>query len=383
MPVAFTPVITAAGVAAAIAADGSGLDLHITHVALGSGKYTPTGSETALVNRREKATILPGSSSGPAQFTVLATFTGYVGTAYEAGEVGFYAGDPDAGGVLFAVASRPAPDLFALRSPSVDSYTAEFACTLTGVPTGSVVVDIDPSALPTAGLLDQYVRKDGTVPMTGPLTLSGNATNPLHAVPLQQLASAMVFAALANPNGYIIYPLGGGIELVLQWVNVSIGDPPASPSTGSAVPFTWPRALDERYCVVPGIIGDGSGANVFVQSPTLRGGILRATEWTDYSQSITGQVIVIGKRLPPAVPVANFTKVTTSEGSSFANVSFTDTSSGHPDTWLWNFGDGNTSTLRDPAHSYDTPGSYTVTLTASNSLGSDAEVKTAFVVVAE
>ncbi|MEZ5045613.1 MAG: gliding motility-associated C-terminal domain-containing protein [Chitinophagaceae bacterium] len=36
--------------------------------------------------------------------------------------------------------------------------------------------------------------------------------------------------------------------------------------------------------------------------------------------------------------------------------------------WNWNFGDGNTSILQNPSHSYTTPGSYVVTLIATNNL---------------
>jgi len=53
------------------------------------------------------------------------------------------------------------------------------------------------------------------------------------------------------------------------------------------------------------------------------------------------------------------------------SVSFTDTSTGNPTTWLWNFGDGSMSTFQNPAHQYSAAGSYTVTLTVTNSLASD------------
>jgi subtilisin family serine protease len=52
---------------------------------------------------------------------------------------------------------------------------------------------------------------------------------------------------------------------------------------------------------------------------------------------------------------------------------FTSTSTGSsPMTFLWNFGDGITSTLEAPSHVYPTADVYTVTLTATNDFGSDA-----------
>ena len=50
---------------------------------------------------------------------------------------------------------------------------------------------------------------------------------------------------------------------------------------------------------------------------------------------------------------------------------FTNTSTGSNLQFLWDFGDGTTSSALNPNHIYTTTGSYTVTLTASNSLGTD------------
>jgi PKD repeat protein len=76
----------------------------------------------------------------------------------------------------------------------------------------------------------------------------------------------------------------------------------------------------------------------------------------------------------PSAPTANFTASVTSGPTPLA-VTFTDTSTGTPDSWSWDFGDGTTSTLRNPTHTYGAPGSYTVTLTASNAAGTDTETK--------
>lgn len=42
-------------------------------------------------------------------------------------------------------------------------------------------------------------------------------------------------------------------------------------------------------------------------------------------------------------------------------------------SYKWNFGDGTSSTLQNPNHTYNNPGSYTLTLTAANSCGSAYE----------
>lgn len=44
---------------------------------------------------------------------------------------------------------------------------------------------------------------------------------------------------------------------------------------------------------------------------------------------------------------------------------FTDLSTGNPDTFSWDFGDGNTSTDQNPSHVYTTSGSYNVSLTVA------------------
>ncbi len=49
------------------------------------------------------------------------------------------------------------------------------------------------------------------------------------------------------------------------------------------------------------------------------------------------------------------------------SIQFHDASTGDPTGWLWNFGDGNSSTSQNPSHTYYTPGNFTVQLTVNNS----------------
>lgn len=72
---------------------------------------------------------------------------------------------------------------------------------------------------------------------------------------------------------------------------------------------------------------------------------------------------------PP--PTASFTFNTVNKLGTF-----TDTSTESPTSWSWNFGDpasnaNNTSTLQNPTHTFTSYANYTVTLTSSNSDGSD------------
>jgi PKD repeat protein len=51
---------------------------------------------------------------------------------------------------------------------------------------------------------------------------------------------------------------------------------------------------------------------------------------------------------------------------SFYTVYFTDLSTGEPDSWFWEFGDGNISIEQHPVHQYNSPGVYEVSLTIMN-----------------
>jgi PKD repeat protein len=77
---------------------------------------------------------------------------------------------------------------------------------------------------------------------------------------------------------------------------------------------------------------------------------------------------------PTPPPAAAFTAARLSGTAPFT-VSFTDLSSGWLTSWLWNFGDGQTSTGQHPSHTYVDAGTYTVSLKTSNENGSDTETK--------
>ena len=84
----------------------------------------------------------------------------------------------------------------------------------------------------------------------------------------------------------------------------------------------------------------------------------------------------IGVGIPP---VAGFSAAP-ENGTVPLAVSFTDDTLNRPTAWTWNFGDGETSDLQNPVHTYAKAGEYFVTLRVSNHFGSDGLTKTGYIV---
>lgn len=182
MPTILRPIITNAGLAAAQAQDGLGLELEITHVQLGAGTYTLDETEgsadynrTNLVNPIETVPIAGGHVMDKG-FRVDALFPAWVDGVYGASEIGFWAGSPSSGGVLFALWAQPA----AFTQRNNIEYLASFAVGLARVPDGSVTVTFDPDLQKAIALMTyhevaadphpQYVKRAGDT-MLGALNL--------------------------------------------------------------------------------------------------------------------------------------------------------------------------------------------------------------------
>lgn len=83
--------------------------------------------------------------------------------------------------------------------------------------------------------------------------------------------------------------------------------------------------------------------------------------------------------LPDVPPVADFEADVDTSCTGIIN--FLDLSTNGPTNWDWDFGDGDTSTDQNPTHEYTTSGLYTVVLTATNGIGSDAETKVDYIFI--
>lgn len=67
-------------------------------------------------------------------------------------------------------------------------------------------------------------------------------------------------------------------------------------------------------------------------------------------------------------------------GTAPLTVQFSDLSAGNPTSWNWDFGDGYSVTVQSPQHTYESAGTYTVTLEVSDGTNSDIETKTDYII---
>jgi len=76
-------------------------------------------------------------------------------------------------------------------------------------------------------------------------------------------------------------------------------------------------------------------------------------------------------------PDADF-KAFPKTGTAPYDALFEDLSVGQITTWLWDFGDGTTSTAQQPTHRYELPGTYDVSLTVAGPFGVSTHTKLAY-----
>jgi gliding motility-associated-like protein len=145
-------------------------------------------------------------------------------------------------------------------------------------------------------------------------------------------------------------------------INICVGDATMLTATGgtSGTTYTWYVDGEEV----------GTGATIIV-SPGV--GI---TEYTvvavNENCSISDEDHI--KVYVYEYPIAGFERDPAGDVPFGSDVQFNDTTLGNVTDWHWDFGDGMTSMLQNPDHNYEDPGSYWVTLIASNNGCADTAV---------
>lgn len=147
-------------------------------------------------------------------------------------------------------------------------------------------------------------------------------------------------------------PRTGAVPLTVQFFDTTTGD---------ATNFQWE-------------FGDGGMSTA--RNPVHTYGVAKSYDvklsvWNpqDPPDSITKRgYIVASPYEPPTTDIVPDFSVYPKSGKAPLSVSFEDLSTGTPTWWNWDFGDGVTSTLRSPQHTYSVPGTYAVTLTVGNAI---------------
>jgi gliding motility-associated-like protein len=140
---------------------------------------------------------------------------------------------------------------------------------------------------------------------------------------------------------------------------------PATACTNAPVNFTntsVPAPLSATWNFGDGGTASGINATHSYAAP----GTYTVRLYNTYSSCVDSalQLITI---VPRSVP--DFTAPITTRCEPPLTVNFQDLSTGGAISWQWNFGDGNTSTLQNPSHTYTSYGNFTVTLITTNAAG--------------
>ena len=114
-------------------------------------------------------------------------------------------------------------------------------------------------------------------------------------------------------------------------------------------------------------------------SITANSGSITLVESTDQLVNKEGFIASWQCKFSAVPPVSSFTTNDTLNCSGM--VTFTNTSLNGPTSYSWDFGDGGSSVLPNPVHTYSQNGVYTVSLTVTNSFGNDQIVKTNYITI--
>ncbi len=152
--------------------------------------------------------------------------------------------------------------------------------------------------------------------------------------------------------GFFASPLEGGAPLLVRFTDES---------TGTITSRQWDFDNDGRV--------DSIARNpiYFYRAPGVYSVRLVVSGSGGSDQLVKEDYITVGGSMEPLR--ARFTQ-DVRYGVPPLTVGFTDLSTGDPSSYLWSFGDGETSTDTNPTHTYSAPGLYRVSLTVSNEGGS-------------
>jgi PKD repeat protein len=163
-----------------------------------------------------------------------------------------------------------------------------------------------------------------------------------------------------NISGYVTDE-DSGEPLVQQMVDISIpGDSLAREFFYFNTVFTDADGFYEDNIEVP----DGETGTVYVETYGCDGsGVSESDDFSENSNELEFDFEVCSDPSGGGDCMAMFTYI---QGDDPLTLVFTDYSSGNPDSWSWDFGDGETSSEQNPVHEFMEEGEYFVSLEISS-----------------
>jgi PKD repeat protein len=209
-----------------------------------------------------------------------------------------------------------------------------------------------------------------------------DASNQLtYTVPSLTDGTRYYFAVSAyGPSGTLESGFSNEVNTVVQGSTVPQASFTATPSTGTApLAVTLTDTSTGSVASRSWSLGDGTTATTQIVAKTYS-----APGTYPVSLTVTGgggsTTASQSINVSAAAPVADFS-ATPSAGAPPLAVTFSDSSSGTITSWSWQFGDGGTSSVKNPSYSYATAGTYAVTLNVTGPGGSNQVIKTGYITV--
>ncbi|WP_400190360.1 GEVED domain-containing protein [Hymenobacter sp. B81] len=165
----------------------------------------------------------------------------------------------------------------------------------------------------------------------------------------------------------------GADENVRVWLDLN-NDGQFNPSTELLMSSSG-RGNQTRTVRVPAGAVTGVALRLRIAADYVNAPVPTPCSTPQYSQTEDYRVTLQAASQPP---VAAFVADQTLTCSGC--VQFTDQSQNAPTSWAWTFGDGGSSSQQNPRHCYTAPGTYTVTLTATNAAGPHTVTRTNYIV---
>ncbi|MBK7130673.1 MAG: M4 family metallopeptidase [Crocinitomicaceae bacterium] len=247
--------------------------------------------------------------------------------------------------------------------------------TYTAVGTYTVTLTADGGACGTDNLvMTNYITIDNMLPceVIMPTSGSGNLQTACAGTVYDSGGPSSVYGA--NQDAQItISPSGAStVTLTVNSFDVEAG------SSGTNCNYDYLRVYDGPSTGST-LLGTYCNNNLPPATINSSGGSITLVFHSDGGLEENGFDIDWNCTLATTPPVADFIADVTSSCSG--EINFSDLSTNGPTSWSWNFGDGNFSTSQNPSHAYSTNGTFTVQLTATNSYGSDPEIKTSYITI--